>query len=641
MAFAPRNIFTALPTARGVFILALDAVFVCLALGIAYLLRFEGDVPVDFVRSGLVALPVFVVVRLVLAISGGLHRWSFRMSGISEASRLAAITGLGTTFIALILLVIQHSRIPRSVLALELFLTWTFMAALRFGPRVISGWFAEQRRSREEGAFPTLIIGAGDAGDLLLRDLHRAPQHHYHVVGFVDDDDRKYGLSVGGKPILGAIDSLPVLVRRYAVQHILIAIPRLAAERIRYILRLCSELKVSFKIIPASFSYLDEKVASAMLHDLSPEDLLPRDQVKFDVEEIQSLVGGRCILVTGGGGSIGGEIARQVARYGAAKLVLVDMNENSLYLLARRLRQEYPKLALHTEIADIREPEKLVYLGALYKPQDIFHAAAHKHVPLMEDAPEEAIKNNVIGTMNVAQMAIRCGAERFVFISTDKAVRPSSVMGASKRLAELAVRHLARGAQTKFVVVRFGNVLGSAGSVVPLFKEQIERGGPVTVTHPDCTRYFMTIPEAVGLVLLAGLGGYGELCILDMGEAIRIADLATHMITMAGHVAGGDIPIVFTGLRPGEKIAEEIFTEEEEQTQVARNRILVAESPPPLADLGERIARLREVVDRIDRNQIRQILCELLPTYRPAENLTPPAIVLPMRRTSIGRFGSR
>jgi FlaA1/EpsC-like NDP-sugar epimerase len=637
MLFNLRGMFSGRPAVRGVIILAFDALFVCLSLTFAYLLRFEGDVPTEFARAGLIALPVFVAVRLLLSVFGGLHRWSFRMSGLSEATRLVTLTGLGTAFIALILFAIQRSHMPRSVVALEFFFTWTFMAGLRFAPRLITGWFAEQRRSHGEGAFRTLIIGAGDAGDLLLRDLNRAPEHHYHIVGFIDDDNRKQGLSVGGKPVLGSIDSLPVLVRRYAVQHILIAIPRLSADRIRFILRLCSALKVSFKIIPASFSYLDEKVASAMLHDLSPEDLLPRDQVQFDAGEIQSLVGGRCVLVTGGGGSIGGEIARQVARYGARKLVLVDMNENSLYLLARRLRQEYAQLELHTEIADIREPAKLLHLGEMYKPQDVFHAAAHKHVPLMEDAPEEAIKNNVLGTMNVAQMAIVCGVERFVFISTDKAVRPSSVMGASKRLAELAIRHIASGAKTKFVVVRFGNVLGSAGSVVPLFKEQIERGGPVTVTHPDCTRYFMTIPEAVGLVLIAGLGGYGELCILEMGEAIRIVDLATHMITMAGHVAGGDIPIVFTGLRPGEKIAEEIFTEEEEETQIARNRILVAKSPPPPTDLTERIQHLREVVDMVDRDGIRRILREILPSYRPTE--VPPAVVLPMRRSSTGRFG--
>jgi len=255
----------------------------------------------------------------------------------------------------------------------------------------------------------------------------------------------------------------------------------------------------------------------------------------------------------------------------------------------------------------------------------------------MEDAPEEAIKNNVWGTRHVAEMALRCGVERFVLISTDKAVRPSSVMGASKRLAELVVRHMARGAKTRFVVVRFGNVLGSAGSVVPLFKEQIERGGPVTVTHPDCTRYFMTIPEAVGLVLIAGLGHYGELCILEMGAAIRIVDLATHMITMAGRVAGVDIPIVFTGLRPGEKIAEEILTEEEEETRVVRNRILVAKSPPPPDDLAERLRRLEVAVQAVDRVGIRQILHEILPTYHATRN-TPVAVVLPLRQSPSSSF---
>ena len=622
---------------RGAAILGLDAVFVCLALALAFQLRFEGSVPREYVRDGFLALPVFVVVRLLGNLFGGVHRWSFRMSGLSEATRLTAITTLGTAFIALAMFAVRRPLLPRSVMALEFFFSTMFMAAMRFAPRLATGWFAEQRRSRQDGAFRTLIIGAGNAGDLLLRDLARSPEHNYHVVGFVDDDRRKHGLSVGGKPVLGSIDSLPSLVRKFGAARILIAIPRLPADRIRSILNLCSNLKVSFQIIPASFRYLEERVTSAMLHDLSPEDLLPRDQVQFDPDEIKALIGGRCVLVTGGGGSIGGEIARQVARYGARRVVLIDMNENSLYLLARRLRHEYPELELFTEIADIRDSAKLEHLGERYKPQDVFHAAAHKHVPLMEDAPEEAIKNNVFGTRNVAHMAIACGAERFVFISTDKAVRPSSVMGASKRLAELVIRDMAHDAKTKFTIVRFGNVLGSAGSVVPLFKEQIERGGPVTVTHPDCTRYFMTIPEAVGLVLLAGLGDYGELCILDMGEAIRITDLATHMITMAGHIAGVDISIIYTGLRPGEKIAEEILTEEEEQTRVARNRILVAKSPPPPADLAQRLQRLQAVADGTDRNAIRQILCELLPSYRPAENLAP-VVALPRRHAASSRI---
>jgi FlaA1/EpsC-like NDP-sugar epimerase len=306
-----------------------------------------------------------------------------------------------------------------------------------------------------------------------------------------------------------------------------------------------------------------------------------------------------------------------VAAHHPSSLVLVDINENELYLLARRLEETYPRLDLHARVADIRDPVRVRRLGDHFRPQDVFHAAAHKHVPLMEDAPDEAVKNNVFGTVNVAQMAHACGAERFVFISTDKAVRPSSVMGASKRVAELVVRELARRSKTRFTAVRFGNVLGSAGSVVPLFKEQIERGGPVTVTHPDCTRYFMTISEAVGLVLLAGLGGHGELCVLDMGQPIRIADLASHMITLAGLVPDVDIPIRFTGLRPGEKLSEALLTEEEEQTRTVRNKICVAQSPPPPADLGVRLARLQQAADGGDGEQVRAALRDIVPSFKP------------------------
>jgi FlaA1/EpsC-like NDP-sugar epimerase len=635
-----RNWIPQHPGVRSVVILACDAFFVCVALALSYLLRFEGAVPFEYQRAALAALPVLVIVRVSLNLIAGLHRWSFRMSGLNEATRLVVTTVFGTAVVALVLFALQKPFLPRSVLALEFFLSTALMASFRYSPRLASGWFMAQRLSRQESTQRTIIVGAGNAGDLLLRDLLRSPDHGYQVVGFVDDDPHKRGLSVGGKPVFGTIDQLPDLVRKHAVARILIAIPRLSADRIRTILSLCAALKVSFKIMPASFTYLDERISSVMLNDLSPEDLLPRDQVQFDAEEVERLVGDRRVLVTGGAGSIGSEIARQVAQYGARTLVLVDMNENALYFLGRRLREQHPKLELHTEIADIRDPAKLAALAAMYQPQDVFHAAAHKHVPLMEDAPEEAVKNNVFGTLNVARMAVEHGVERFVFISTDKAVRPSSVMGASKRLAELVVRDVARGAKTKFTTVRFGNVLGSAGSVVPLFKEQIERGGPVTVTHPDCTRYFMTIPEAVGLVLIAGLGHYSELCILDMGHAIRIADLATHMITMSGHVVGVDIPIVFTGLRPGEKIAEEILTEEEEQTSVARNKILAAKSPPPAQDLLQRLERLRVAADQNQRQDIRHMLRELVPSYRPTADAADceKAKVLPLRRSGSGRM---
>jgi FlaA1/EpsC-like NDP-sugar epimerase len=311
------------------------------------------------------------------------------------------------------------------------------------------------------------------------------------------------------------------------------------------------------------------------------------------------------------------------------------MNENELYLRARRLAEDAPGVDIRAEVADVREPDRLARLGARYAPQDVFHAAAHKHVPLMEEAPEEAVKNNVFGTLNVARMADACGAERLVLISTDKAVNPSSVMGATKRVAELVVRQLARTARTRMTAVRFGNVLGSAGSVVPIFKQQIERGGPVTVTHPDCARYFMTIPEAVGLVLAAGLGGYGDLCVLDMGEPIRIADLARIMISLSGHVPGEDIHIVYTGLRPGEKLSEELLTEEEEQTRAARDRIRIAQSPPPPPDLELRLAELRRLADLGDAEGILRVLRVLVPTYR-----VTPGAAMPLPRPAAAAAAS-
>src|SRR5262249_2884898 len=414
------------------------------------------------------------------------------------------------------------------------------------------------------------------AGELLLRDLKRSPNHPYEVVGFVDDDRSKWRAHIGGRPVMGGLDQLPELSRRHEIQQLLFAIPGLSAFRMREILAGCADLKLKYKILPVSFAYLHDRVGSAMLADLAPEDLLAREQADFDPAELRALVAGRRVLVTGAAGSIGSEMCRQLAQFGAAELVLVDLNENDLYFLSRELEARHPSLVLQPEIADIRDRDRMFALGRTHWPQYVFHAAAHKHVPLMERAPEEAIKNNVTGCRHAMDMAEEVGVERFVLISSDKAVRPASVMGSTKKLAELLVRDRARGSRTSFTVVRFGNVLGSAGSVVPLFKQQIAAGGPVTVTHPECRRFLMTIREAVGLVLLAGLGGYGVLCVLEMGEPIRILALARLMVAMAGLVPDQDIPIVFTGLRPGEKLDEDVMTEEEESASRSRgNRIRV------------------------------------------------------------------
>lgn len=606
------------PHLYSLLILLLDATITASALFGAVLLRFDGELPVNWQAALEHHLPQLLMVRLATLVWFRLHLWSFRGAGLSEASRLVLANAAATIALEAIRSFSFFEYLPRSVVAIEFLFTTALMGGYRFAPRMTRQWYLDQRRSRARGARRTIIVGAGSAGDLLLRDLLRAPDGPWHVIGLVDDDPGKRGSFLNGKPVLGAIEALPELVARHRVTQVLIAIPRLPPERIRRILGLCKQESVSFKIIPASFAYLDQKISAAMLHELSPEHLLPRDPISFDREEIHRLVAGRRVLITGGAGSIGSEIARQVAGHAPASLVLVDINENELYLLVRQLKERHPELPVVSVVADIREQDRLMRLGQLHAPQYVFHAAAHKHVPLMEDSPEEAIKNNVFGTRNVARMADACGAERFVLISTDKAVHPTSVMGASKRLAEMVIRDIAPRSRTAFSAVRFGNVLGSAGSVVPLFKQQIQRGGPITVTHPDCTRYFMTIPEAVGLVMLAGLGDYGELCILDMGAPVRIAELASNMITLAGLVPNKDISIVYTGLRPGEKLEETLLSEEEERTQQVRNHIKVAQSPAPPLDFQVRIERLGRAAQAGDEFGVKLELCGLISTYIPS-----------------------
>jgi FlaA1/EpsC-like NDP-sugar epimerase len=604
--------WAAKPMYRYPMLFGLDAAAVLSGFYGAALLGHEGPMAWQLDAQARLAVPLLLALRLGSVSAAGLHRWSFRMSGLSEAGRLvAAMLGATSVF------AIACRGLPASMIALEFFVTTSLMAGYRFAPRVAEGWYSEWNRRARSSTLRTLIVGAGGTGDLLARDLLRSEDGKYYVVGFVDDDPAKLRMHVSGKPVLGVVDDLPRLISEQRVSTVLLAIPSLPAQQIRRILALCASCKSSFKTIPASYARLDERISAAMLHDLSPEDLLPRAPVAFDEEEIRALVRDRSALVTGAGGSIGSEICRQLAQHEVSTLVMVDLNENELYLLARRLQDLYPRLRLCTEVADIRDLARMRRLGSQYRPDLVFHAAAHKHVPLMEDAPEEAVKNNVFGTLNVALMAHESGADQLVVISTDKAVRPTSVMGATKRIAELVVRDLARRSDTRMTAVRFGNVLGSAGSVVPLFKQQIERGGPVTVTHPDCTRYFMTISEAVGLVLLAGLGGYGELCVLDMGEPMRIAEMAANLITMSGRIPGTEIPIVFTGLRPGEKLAEELLTEEEEETAQVRDRISAAKSPPPPDDLAKCLHTLQELAEVGAHAPLLRAIQLLVPTYRP------------------------
>jgi FlaA1/EpsC-like NDP-sugar epimerase len=613
-------------------LLCADGLAGALGLWIATWLRFEGAMPAKEVAALPRWMLLLAVARILASLLLSLHRWSFKLSGLVDGARVWLGTLLGSGLFLLGLFMLRIPGPPRSVVIMELIVTGVAMVALRFSPRLTMTYVGEQSRAMRKGTRHTLILGAGSAGELLLRDLQRSDEHVYNLVGFLDDNPGKVGMVLGGKPVLGTVDELPRVARASHIEEVLIAIPRLEARRIREILSMCGDLKLHYKILPVSFVYLNERVSASMLQELSPDDLLPREAVNFSGTGEAPKSAGRVALVTGAAGSIGSEICRQLLKGRVSRLVMVDINENELYLLARAFEREFPEQVVATEIADIRDAGRLHALFARYKPQDVFHAAAHKHVPLMEWAPCEAVKNNVLGTKNVAQAADANGAERFVYISTDKAVRPTSVMGATKRVGEKIVRAMARESGTRFCAVRFGNVLGSSGSVVPLFRQQIARGGPLTVTHPDVRRYFMTIDEAVGLVLRAGYGDFGELCVLDMGEQIRILDLAHHMVTMVGLVPEVDVKIEFSGLRPGEKLYEELLTEDEEQTSQAAHKILVAQSPPVREDLDDRVAELARAAAAEDEAQVVELLRQLVPSYTPGDVQPLPVAAPPIER---------
>lgn len=603
---------------RHLLLVAVDGGAAAISLWVSYLLRFEGNLEN---RAADVSLLMAIVAgsRVLATLAMRSHRWSFRFSGLADAARLWLAGLLGTGVFLGFVYFFNAPRPPRSVVVMELLLSLAVMGAVRFSPRYAAATWLDFSRGRNSHLH-TVIAGAGAAGEMLLRDLQRSDEHNYVVVGFIDDDPNKRGEVIGGKTVLGSVNDLASIAKKYHVEKLLIAIPRIEPKRLRDILSLCAELGLRVKSLPVSFVYIDAKISASMLQDLQPEDLLPRAQVDFSDTGESSTALGRRVLVTGAAGSIGGEICRQLLRASVKQLVMVDINENELYLAQRRLEGQFREIELVTEIADIRDGSRLRALVARYRPEDVFHAAAHKHVPLMEAAPCEAVKNNVAGTRNVARAAHELGAERFIYISTDKAVRPTSVMGASKRVGEMVVRALALRSKTAFKAVRFGNVLGSAGSVVPIFREQIARGGPVTVTDPEVRRYFMTVAEAVGLVLRAGYGAASDLCVLDMGEQIRIDELARHMIIMAGRVPDVDVMVEYTGLRPGEKLYEELLTEDEERTHQAMKKVFTAVCPPPPFNLEARLDELERAAAAEDALQVIELLQSLVPSYTPQRN---------------------
>lgn len=578
-------------------------------------LRFDGNPEPAYQQVLPQYIALLVACRLLATYLSNIHRWSFSYPGLQDAVRVFGATLFGTgTFVVLVYLLRLLSP-PRSVIAMEFLLSGALMLALRFSPRLLRVYWTRFALLRSGDVRRTLIVGAGAAGEMLFRDLQRSDEHPYDVVGFIDDNKGKWSSLVGGRRVFGGLSVLRSTIERHRVSNVLIAIPRDSQGVVREVVNCCTGLHVQIKALPVSFVYFQERGAASTLHDLSPEDLLSRRRVNFDAHERGSFVGRR-VMVTGAAGSIGSEICRQLIGLGVGRLLAVDINENGLYLLEQRLKREFPDCRITAQLADIRDEHRVDSLMKAFKPQDVFHAAAHKHVPIMEAAPCEAIKNNIIGTRHVLHAAERANVECLVFISTDKAVSPTSVMGATKRVGEIMTRAVTARSSVRGCAVRFGNVLGSDGSVVPLFRQQIEAGGPVTITHPEVRRYFMTIPEAVGLVLKAAYGRFGELCVLNMGDPILIMDLAKQMIAMAGMIPDRDIAITVTGLRPGEKLNEELVTDDEQVTMHADGKIQVVQGPPPPPHLWDIVSRLEQAAATEDTERALLLLKTLVPTYQ-------------------------
>ncbi|MBQ3215966.1 MAG: polysaccharide biosynthesis protein [Oscillospiraceae bacterium] len=558
------------------------------------------------VPNTLLCVGVFAIMRLYSSL------WGF--AGGDELLRIAVASCI-VMAIQLVVLQIAGIRLPRLLPVLFGMLLFICMICTRFSYRFIRRarlWFAKEGRQR------TMLIGAGQAGALVLREFRNSSFSKNKVVCIIDDDPMKLGRQLMGVRVVGGREYIEEAVERYGVTEIILAIPTLPAQIKKEVWDICSRTGCKFKQMPGIYQLANGEVSIQAIRDIDIEDLLERDIVKVDMGGLADLIRDNTVMVTGGGGSIGSELCRQLASYQPKELVIFDIYENNAYAIELELKANYPELTIHVLIGSVRDRERIESVMQTYRPTVVYHAAAHKHVPLMERSPLEAVKNNVFGTYNTARAADLAGVEHFVLISTDKAVNPTNVMGASKRICEMIIQSFAETSKTCFAAVRFGNVLGSNGSVIPLFREQIRKGGPVTVTHPEITRFFMTIPEAVSLVLQAGaFAKGGEIFVLDMGEPVRIDDLARNMIRLSGFQPDVDIPIVYSGLRPGEKLYEELLMGEEGLTKTANDLIYVGHKidfdSQRFLDELEALGSLTEGQEAQLRRQIRT----LVPTYAP------------------------
>jgi FlaA1/EpsC-like NDP-sugar epimerase len=600
-----------------------DSALVYVAYFFSFYLRFEGNIPPQFLTLFHSTVPIVLIIKLLFFFSFNLYRGMWRFTSLKDLKNVTLAVASSSTILTLyILFLYRFEGYSRSVYVIDVVLTLLFIGGVRVGVRLIKNQgfginldflrpFSEAHGKR------TLIIGAGNAGEKSVREMMDNSSVRMRPVGFLDDDPNKWGKTIHGVPVLGKIEDISRYVDNF--DEILIAIPSAKGAQIRHIVDLCTGTGKRFRTMPNLGELIDGKVSVKAIRDIKYEDLLGRDEVRLDADVLQKAFAGKRILVTGAGGSIGSELIRQLCYFKPNALALLDFSEYNLFQIENRTRQHFENVSLQAFLVDVRDMQNLVRVFTEFKPEVVFHAAAYKHVPLQELNPWEAVLNNVRGTRNLVYLSQEYGVERFVLVSTDKAVRPTNIMGATKRVAELFVEGMNGGSGCRFVAVRFGNVLGSSGSVIPLFEEQIAARVPVTVTHPEVTRYFMSIVEAAQLILQAGaMGSGGEIFILDMGRPVRIADMARDLMQLHGLEPDVDLPIQYVGLRPGEKLYEELITEGEGIVPTAHAKIRVLRGKKTdLSVLNDQIEALTLAAQSFDTPRIKSLLKEIVPEYRP------------------------
>jgi FlaA1/EpsC-like NDP-sugar epimerase len=612
---------------RNGYLLWADILLITVAAISAFIIRLDTFSVWPYLVQGWFLIPLAIIIRPALFYLFGLYRRMWCYASVNELLSIVGAVLAGSVVIAVLIFGFGFplgmvKTFPRSVLVIEGMLSLLLLGGTRFALRMMVGRKTSEKgvalRGQPRAQKRVLVVGAGDAGAMIVREMRANPGLGLLPIGFVDDDVAKLGMRIHDVPVLGTPNDIADLVARHDIEEVIIATPTAPGGAIREFRAICERAGVGYKTIPGIYELLDGSVSVSQVRDVQLEDLLRREPIAIDLEEVGRFLAGATVLVTGAGGSIGSELCRQIAPYNPERLILLGCGATDIFYTHRELVARTPYLDIAPVLCDIRDEGKIEQLMRRYKPNVVFHSAAHKHVSLMEVNADEAVTTNIIGTQNLIEASERHGVSRFVLISTDKAVNPRGVMGASKRVAEMLVQDIARRNGKTFVAVRFGNVLGSSGSVIPIFKEQIAAGGPVTVTHPEARRYFMTIPEAVQLVIqAAAMGKGGEIFVLDMGEPIKIIDLAMDLIALSGLDPGRDIDIVYTGLRPGEKLCEELFREGERVRATKHEHILIAEADDlDGARLHEGVLELEKRAREMDEKGIKQKLRELVPEYQ-------------------------